>query len=415
MTRLHPNDDARSHRAVCPLVVVLCAAFAVPTLRRRSGLAVSRVHRRSGDWSGSTPTAGAWIRAIPATRCRERTSIRASNVSRLVLKWTHALASYSPRSMPLVTEDTVFVGDGGRGLLALDRETGCVRWEFPHAGEIGSAILHQRTGDGVRLFFADRQQGIFAVDARDGSLVWRGRPDIDNPVPLYSGTPLVHRDTLFVPLSSQEIGLAAVPFYRCCHTRGGLAAMDAADGETRWYLPTIDEPARTTGRRWLTIKKRGPSGAPVWGAPAFDERRRRCLLRDRTELQPPDHGHERCDLRRGRGYGSAALGAPVHRERRLQRRLRHLARASQLSASPRSRSRLRCAAGAGGRRRRYGYRHRGAEVRRRARPQSRRRDRDLAAQTRAWRVSRRRALGYRLHTGLATSWSCRSATSTSAA
>ena len=272
MTRLHPNDDARSHRAVCPLIVVLCAAFAVPTLGAEAGspcpasIAGPGLERFYSNGWGMDPR---------NTRHQgpERTSIRASNVSRLVLKWTHALASYSPRSMPLVTEDTVFVGDGGRGLLALDRETGCVRWEFPHAGEIGSAILHQRTGEGVRLFFADRQEGIFAVDARDGSLVWRGRPDIDNPVPLYSGTPLVHRDTLFVPLSSQEIGLAAVPFYGCCHTRGGLAAMDTADGETRWYLPTIDEPARTTGRRWLTIKKRGPSGAPVWGAPAFDERR----------------------------------------------------------------------------------------------------------------------------------------------
>ena len=69
----------------------------------------------------------------------QRTSIDAANVSRLTLKWTHALASATSRSMPLVTEDTVFVGDGGRGLLALDRETGCVRWEFPHAGESGSA------------------------------------------------------------------------------------------------------------------------------------------------------------------------------------------------------------------------------------------------------------------------------------
>lgn len=58
----------------------------------------------------------------------ERTRIDAANVSGLALKWSYALASEQSRSMPLVTEDSIFVGDAGRGLVALDRETGCVRW-----------------------------------------------------------------------------------------------------------------------------------------------------------------------------------------------------------------------------------------------------------------------------------------------
>ena len=272
---LHPSVHKRSHGAVHPSVAALCAAVVGATVSTLGAQADSPCPASIASPGLERFYSDGWGMDARNTRHQgpERTSIRASNVSHLVLKWTHALASQTPRSMPLVTEDTVFVGDGGRGLLALDRETGCVRWEFAHAGEIGSAILHRRTADGALLYFADRRQGIFAVDALDGSLAWRGRAQGDNPVPLYSGTPLVHRDTLFVPLSSQEIGLSLVPFYGCCHTRGGFAAMDAATGETRWHLPTIDEPARTIGRRWLTIKKRGPSGAPVWGAPAFDERR----------------------------------------------------------------------------------------------------------------------------------------------
>ena len=53
----------------------------------------------------------------------QHTSIDATNVSRLKLKWSYALATDAPRSMPLVTEDSIFIGDSGRGLLALDRET----------------------------------------------------------------------------------------------------------------------------------------------------------------------------------------------------------------------------------------------------------------------------------------------------
>ncbi len=202
-----------------------------------------------------------------------RTTVSAANVPGLTLKWSYALASEQSRSMPLVSEDTIFVGDSGHGLLALDRDTGCVRWQFVHEGEIGSAILHERWGDDVALFFVDRADGVFAVDALTGNLIWRNHPEGSNPVPLYSGTPLIRAGTLFMPLASQEIGLTLMPFYGCCHTSGGFAAMDSKTGDTRWYLPTIEEPVRTTGRRWLVVKQRGPSGAPVWGAPTLDEKR----------------------------------------------------------------------------------------------------------------------------------------------
>ena len=202
----------------------------------------------------------------------EGTSIRAGNVGSLKLKWSYRLADDSPRSMPLVTEDTLFIGDGG-GVVALDRETGCERWRFENSGQVRSAIVHERAGDGVTLFFLESTDGVFALSARDGSLLWNAHPDGVNEAPLYSGTPLVTGGTLFVPVASQEIVLAMMPFLGCCHTAGGLGALDTATGATRWYLRTIEEPAQVTGRRWLLVKKRGPSGAPAWGAPAFDEER----------------------------------------------------------------------------------------------------------------------------------------------
>ena len=205
-------------------------------------------------------------------RGAEDTSIRAANVASLTLKWSYNLGDNSPRSMPLVTEDTLFIGDGN-GLVALDRETGCERWRFAHAGQVRSAIVHERTAEGATLFFLESTSGVFAVNARDGTLLWNAHPDGVDEAPLYSGTPLVTGGTVFVPVASQEIGLAMVPFLGCCHTAGGLGALDSQTGATRWYRRTIEEPAEVTGRRWLVVKQRGPSGAPAWGAPAFDEKR----------------------------------------------------------------------------------------------------------------------------------------------
>jgi len=75
------------------------------------------------------------------TRFQPQTTITAANVGRLRLKWVYGFASDMPRSYPLVSEDTIFIGDGGHGVVALDRRTGCTRWIFAHRGQIGTAIL----------------------------------------------------------------------------------------------------------------------------------------------------------------------------------------------------------------------------------------------------------------------------------
>jgi polyvinyl alcohol dehydrogenase (cytochrome) len=206
------------------------------------------------------------------TRYQRASTLDSNNASSLHLKWVYGLASNTPRSLPLVTEDTVFVGDGGRGVVALDRATGCERWVYSHEGYIASAIVPGRIGEKTVLFFNDRITGLYAIDARDGAFIWHAMVD-DEPVPWYSGTPLVTEDTVFLPVASLEVGLAANPLYGCCTTSGGMAAFDIATGEKRWYLPTIETPARVTGRHFGFVEKHGPSGAAVWGAPAYDHAR----------------------------------------------------------------------------------------------------------------------------------------------
>jgi polyvinyl alcohol dehydrogenase (cytochrome) len=206
------------------------------------------------------------------TRFQPKSSINADNVSRLRLKWVYGFSTNQPRSYPLVTEDTIFIADGQNGLVALDRETGCTRWLSPQKGPLGSAVIHRRDGDDVSLFFTDRMKEVIAVNATDGKRLWAQSPG-DNPVPMYSGSPLVHGDTIFVPLSSMEIALVANPFYGCCTTSGGMAALDSKTGEVRWHIRSVPEMPHVTGRHFLFVEEHGPSGAPVWGAPTLDANR----------------------------------------------------------------------------------------------------------------------------------------------
>jgi polyvinyl alcohol dehydrogenase (cytochrome) len=212
---------------------------------------------------------GGWGLNERNTRLQPDTAIDAASLARLELKWVYALSTSKPRSWPLVSEDTIFIGDSGRGLIALDRVTGCERWVHEHTGEIGTAILHHRIGDRHALLFADRTGGLYAVDATTGKLIWH-QVIAEAPVPLYSGTPLLHQDTLFVPVSSLEIGLSLNPLYGCCTTSGAVAALRADSGETTWYRRTIETAAKVTGRHLLLVSRHGPSGAPVWGTPTLD-------------------------------------------------------------------------------------------------------------------------------------------------
>ncbi len=241
-------------------------------------------------------TAGAWAAATPCAnrtpglqtfysngwgvdggnqRYQPDTSIGAANARDLQLRWSYGFSTGSPRVHPLVSEDTIFIGDGGHGLVALGRADGCLRWENTDIADVGSAIAHGETGGRTILVVAGRRTGIYAVDAESGNTLWHRPIDHDNPVPGYSGTPVVFEDRVFVPLSSMEIGLSANPFYGCCTTSGAVAALELATGDLLWYQRTIREAPQVTGRHYLFVEERGPSGAPVWGTVTLDEERRR--------------------------------------------------------------------------------------------------------------------------------------------
>jgi polyvinyl alcohol dehydrogenase (cytochrome) len=217
------------------------------------------------------------------TRYQPVSTVNAGNAANLELKWVYGLSNETPRSFPLVTKDTIFLGDSNHGLVALERETGCERWVYEHKGLISSAIIpgtirRSDAEDQPILIFTDRFAGIYAVDAKSGDLVWHITVE-DHLIPQYSGTPLVTDDTVFVPVSSMEVTLAANPFYGCCTSSGGMAAFDINTGEKKWYLPTIREEAKVTGSHFMGfVDEWGPSGAPVWGSPSYDSKRNRLFF-----------------------------------------------------------------------------------------------------------------------------------------
>ncbi|HEV2568640.1 PQQ-binding-like beta-propeller repeat protein [Sphingomonas sp.] len=192
----------------------------------------------------------------------------------LELKWAFAFPDAArARSQPAVTREAIFTGSQSGRVYALGVEDGCVWWTFDADSEVRSAptLGQDASGRIDRLYFGDFNANVYAVDARSGRLIWKRKVQ-DHPAGTITGSPTLHKGRLYVPMSSTEVVSAYSPDYECCTFRGGVVALDAADGRPLWRSYTVPPPKRT-GENPKGVPSWGPSGAPVWSSPTVDAKR----------------------------------------------------------------------------------------------------------------------------------------------
>ena len=211
--------------------------------------------------------------AIPTARA----GLTAGNVARLKLKWAFAFPeALDARSQPALAGGAIYVGGGDGTLYALDRASGCLRWSYAATSGVRSGVVVApwRAGDAAAaplLYFGDSFGNAYALDARTGAEAWVRRIG-DHPDTVLTGTPTLHGDTLYVPVSSFEEGRAVAPGYACCTFRGALLALDARTGAVRWQTYLVGEP-QPQGTSAAGATQFGPSGVAVWSAPLVDAAR----------------------------------------------------------------------------------------------------------------------------------------------
>ena len=196
------------------------------------------------------------------------------DIPKLKLKWAFGYpGANKARSQPAITEDTLYVGSSDGTIYALDRDTGCTRWEFEADWEVRSAISVAKI-EGTTItavFFGDFRANAYALNAKDGALLWQYRVH-DHVAATITGAPKFHNNKLYVPVSSFEVALPAVPVYPCCTFRGAVVALDALSGKELWRNFAGPEPVKQ-GTNSVFVNRYGPSGAPIWNSPTIDEKR----------------------------------------------------------------------------------------------------------------------------------------------
>jgi polyvinyl alcohol dehydrogenase (cytochrome) len=237
---------------------------------------------RALAWSGWSPTHDN-ARFAPAALA----GLTAAQVPQLKLKWAFGFdGDISAFSQPSVIGNQVFIGSAGGVVHALRADSGCLQWTFHANGPIRSAIV-AAPGNGTQvLLFGDLTGWFYALDASNGQLVWRKRPDDHEAVRL-SAPPVVHDGIAYVAVASWEESRSLNPEYPCCTFRGSIVAMRVRDGSVVWKTHTIPTSAASTGKTATGTPTFGPSGAAVWGAPTLDLKRRRLYITTGNNYSKP--------------------------------------------------------------------------------------------------------------------------------
>lgn len=239
------TGDARPNP--CPATAAPFAAAATP---HWNGWGADATQRRFQDAEGAKLTAAA--------------------VPRLALKWAFGFPkAQMAYGQPAVVGGRLFVGSADGTVYALDAETGCVHWTFKAGAPVRTAVSVGPIGAAWAVYFGDLEGHAYAVNAANGTAVWKTRID-SHPAARITGAPTLAGGRLYVPASSSEEGLAADGKYACCTFRGSLSALDAATGAVIWKTYTIPEEPKPTRKNRLGVQLTGPSGAAVWSSPTVD-------------------------------------------------------------------------------------------------------------------------------------------------
>jgi virginiamycin B lyase len=215
------------------------------------------------------------------------TRISTANVDQLELAWALAVPGATEmRSQPVSADGILFLATSNGNVLAIDQASGCVHWRYSANSSVRSSLNLDTTSDGKpTLYFADDLGNVYALNANNGRLRW-SQSLRWFPVSIISGSLAFHDDVLYVPISTFETALAGVDAYPCCRSHGGVAALNAVNGELVWKYETTAQATRV-GTTEAGTDIWGPSGASVWTTPAIDTKRGRLYIGTGQNMSNP--------------------------------------------------------------------------------------------------------------------------------
>lgn len=221
-----------------------------------------------------------WTQGFDRMNHRQLTAQQAgldnADLGKLELAWAWGFPeTANMRSQPAIVGNTMYypIVDSGQ-LFAMDigGDSPCVKWVYQHDIPLRTTIGYHQLADGTpALILADAGAHVLLINAVTAEVIWNVSVKVTS-VSNVTAMPVLYGDKVFVPISSGELNMGATPDYECCTSHGAVVALNISDGSRAWSYHTMED-ARPVRLSRIGTQLWGPSGAPIWTAPAVDEKR----------------------------------------------------------------------------------------------------------------------------------------------
>ena len=199
--------------------------------------------------------------------------INTENVKELKGDWMTKIganataAKFSAEGQALEYKGTIYIADGADDVFALDASTGEKLWTYePHLppdplGEVICCGWDNRgvaIGDGL-VFVSQLNGDQIALDQETGQVKWSTNIEHARAGFSITSAPLYYNGTVYAGGSGGEYGI-----------RGRLTALDAKTGKIKWRFWTTPSPKETGGDTWPNNGSYKHGGASLWNTPTVN-------------------------------------------------------------------------------------------------------------------------------------------------
>ena len=199
-------------------------------------------------------------RDFAGSRYSPLSQINTANVSHLRVACSfQAGTTPSFQTGPVVYDGTMFI-TVGYATIALDAATCRPKWRHDWRGAIPDGLANRGVAvkDG-RVIRATGDGYLLALDAASGRLLWATRVGDVLKGEMFSMSPLIFDDLVFLGAAVGEFGV-----------RGWVAAFRARDGERVWRFNIVPEPGEPGAETWKQDSKLPMGGGAVWTPLSLD-------------------------------------------------------------------------------------------------------------------------------------------------